>query len=149
VKRTPWWTWFTLFAACSAGFAYLSTRPTTSQATVDERLSFDRTEYDFGTLGQMEARVASFQLTNQFLKPVELLEPQTGCSCQTATIEKKNLAPGESTIVKVAWNSAQSRGRVRHPIFLAGRLTIARGTQIQLPSAFEEPLKLSRRMPCT
>ncbi len=65
-------------------------------------------EYDFGTVVQGEKVKHNFVVTNTGEGKLIINNVHASCGCTAALPEKKELAPGESTNIKVEFNS---RGR--------------------------------------
>ena len=53
---------------------------------------------------------ADFEFRNSGNYPVKILRLHSSCSCTTASIEKKTIAPGESVIVKTTTRVKKSPG---------------------------------------
>ena len=66
--------------------------------------------HDFGTIEQGETVTHVFVLTNNGGDLLTILNVQTSCGCTAAQPEKNELAPGESTNLKVTFNSAGRQG---------------------------------------
>jgi len=65
-------------------------------------------EYDFGTVVQGEKVKHNFVITNSGESKLIIDNVHASCGCTAALPEKKELMPGESTNIKVEFNS---RGR--------------------------------------
>ena len=66
--------------------------------------------HDFGTIEQGEKVTHVFVLTNNGGDLLTILNVQTSCGCTAAKPEKNELAPGESTNLKVTFNSTGRHG---------------------------------------
>lgn len=78
---------------------------------VTEELVVTPSVHDFGTVGQNETLPAEFTVTNNYRRPVHIVEVTKLCSCVQPTLAKTDLAPGESTTVQVGWRTHGKRGR--------------------------------------
>ncbi len=75
------------------------------------RLSFNRTNFDFGKLQKDAVAETTFLLTNTGKSPLNLRKITTNCGCTVAEMEKMDLAPGESSSMKVKFDTARRKGR--------------------------------------
>lgn len=74
-------------------------------------IKFDKTEYDFGTVTDGEIIETVFTLTNTGKSPLVITDAKTTCGCTVPTWPKdKPIAPGESTEIKVKFNTAGKGG---------------------------------------
>ncbi len=74
-------------------------------------IKFDKTEYDFGTVIDGEIIETVFTLTNVGKSALVITDAQTTCGCTVPTWPKdKPIAPGESTEIKVKFNTAGKGG---------------------------------------
>ncbi|MGL6073365.1 MAG: DUF1573 domain-containing protein [Fimbriiglobus sp.] len=65
---------------------------------------------DLGVIPQGDVAEASFTITNHHGLPLIIDNTWAFCGCTTPTVEKNNLAPGESTIVRSKWSTKGLRG---------------------------------------
>jgi Protein of unknown function (DUF1573) len=75
------------------------------------KLVIQQTEYDFGDIKQGEKVTHMFVLTNGGGDLLKLTNIHASCGCTAALPEKDELGPGESTNLKVTFNSAGRFGR--------------------------------------
>jgi hypothetical protein len=75
------------------------------------RIAFDRTMQDFGTIKQGEVVSTTFTFTNTGRSTLNIRETKANCGCTVSEPEKTTLAPGESSILRVTFDSAGRRGR--------------------------------------
>lgn len=74
-------------------------------------IKFDKTEYDFGTVIDGEIIETVFTLTNTGKSPLVITDAKTTCGCTVPSWPKdKPIAPGESTEIKVKFNTAGKGG---------------------------------------
>ena len=74
--------------------------------------------YDFGKKPNTASLSHTFLLTNVGQAPLEIKKVRTGCGCVTRRLEKKTLAPGESTGLEIALNLKNRSGKQRRTIYV-------------------------------
>ncbi len=93
-----------------------SIAPLAAQATAaDEvfaRIEFEETIFDFGTMYQHEEVTHLFKFRNVGAAPLKIGKVKSTCGCTAAMPEKRELAPGEETNLKVTFRSGTFRDRV-------------------------------------
>lgn len=77
---------------------------------VGPRISVQLIEHNFGDIIQGQVAAHSFKLSNVGGDILKINEVRPTCGCTAAQPEKKELAPGESTTIKVEFNSAGRLG---------------------------------------
>jgi hypothetical protein len=75
------------------------------------KIVLQQTSYDFGTIKQGEVATHDFVLSNSGGDLLKISNVSASCGCTAAAPEKKELAPGESTNLKVSFNSAGRQGK--------------------------------------
>jgi hypothetical protein len=90
-------------------FALAKSRP--GQPLPKEDLLIDREEIDLGELLQKQDVKGTFRLTNGFSQPLKVLGVHTSCGCAGYTLDSRELAPGESARLELAWNTETARNR--------------------------------------
>jgi len=75
------------------------------------RVQFDATEYNYGKIKAGEKVTHEFRLTNAGKKPLLIRKVKASCGCTAAMPEKSDLKPGESTTIKVVFDSTGRAGR--------------------------------------
>ena len=74
-------------------------------------ISFDKTEYDFGTVTDGEVIQTTFTLKNVGKSPLVITDAKTTCGCTVPTWPKnKPVMPGESTEIEVKFNTSGKGG---------------------------------------
>lgn len=68
-------------------------------------LSFAKKEHDFGTINDHSEVSHSFTFTNTGKSPLVIKKTKANCGCTASEPAKKTLAPGESSSIKVTFNS--------------------------------------------
>ncbi len=69
--------------------------------------------FDFGKMERGEHRKHGFVFTNTGDAPLALKAGQPSCKCTVSEIEKKVIAPGESTTVVLEWHTEDTSGAFR------------------------------------
>lgn len=78
--------------------------------------------YSFGTVYQGAVLTHSFDITNRYKEELELVDIKSSCSCTTILIGDKTLSPGESTILKMEFNTKEYTGNREVHTFLTGKI---------------------------
>lgn len=74
-------------------------------------MTFDETEYDFGTIKQGEVVEHTFTFTNTGKSPLVIESASATCGCTAPEPPKEPIAPGEKSSIKVKFNSAGKMGQ--------------------------------------
>lgn len=98
--------------------------------------SWTTKDYDFGTVPDGDTVRYDYVITNTGRKPLLLIGSETDCGCTVPVYKDKPIAPGQSEIVQVQFNSTGKVGRVdkkisiftntvpgRHTLQLSGIVT--------------------------
>lgn len=80
---------------------------------VGPKIVVNPNEYDFGTVTSGEKVKSDFLVTNTGDDLLKIIDVKASCGCTAALPEKTELEPGESTKIKVEFNS---RGRSGHQV---------------------------------
>lgn len=72
---------------------------------IGPKISFQQTEYDFGDVVQGEKVHYNFIVTNTGGAVLEITNVRAACGCTAVLPDKRELKPGESTNIKVEFNS--------------------------------------------
>lgn len=83
---------------------------TESELAQAPKLEVDRMAHDFGAVRQGNVVETQFTLTNSGKTELILRNTQANCGCTVSTPEKTTLLPGESTSLKVSFNSEGRQG---------------------------------------
>ncbi len=84
---------------------------TEAQLAEAPRAQFDRTDYDYGKIKAGDQVTYEFRLTNVGKKPLIIRKVKASCGCTAATPDKSELKSGESTSIKVTFDSTGRAGR--------------------------------------
>ncbi|MCS7163248.1 MAG: DUF1573 domain-containing protein [Bacteroidia bacterium] len=75
------------------------------------RAQFEATSYDYGKIRAGEKVTHEFRLTNGGKKPLIIRKVKASCGCTAVAPDKSTLQPGESTVIKVTFDSTGRSGR--------------------------------------
>lgn len=81
-------------------------------------IHLDTDTVDFGNMNQLESRDTEVVITNKGGGMLVINEVKADCGCTVPTLTKKELGPGESTVMAVNFNSKQFHGNVVKMIHL-------------------------------
>ncbi|MCR4280467.1 MAG: DUF1573 domain-containing protein [Candidatus Komeilibacteria bacterium] len=85
-----------------AVLAYLNFADPTDKATV---LEFEEKSYDFGIVKQSGGTVShEFSFMNAGAEPVMITDVMTSCGCTAATVNVRQINPGEEAVLTVVFN---------------------------------------------
>lgn len=71
-------------------------------------MTFDKTEHDFGTIGQREPQQTLFKFTNTGNAPLVITAAKSTCGCTVPEVPKEPIAPGESGELLVKFDGSGS-----------------------------------------
>lgn len=74
-------------------------------------MTVENDAYDFGTVKEGEKVEHEFKFTNTGSAPLIISNVQASCGCTTPEYSKNPVAPGETGLVKVVFNSAGQLGK--------------------------------------
>ena len=74
-------------------------------------IEFDITEYDFGTVNEGEIVEAKFMVTNSGKTDLVISNVQPSCGCTVPVWPREPVAPGESGVIDVKFNSKGKKGK--------------------------------------
>ena len=101
-----------LLVAAGLGLATGWTLPTAAQVAIDQPIiTVEPQALDFGVMNQNESRQGEIIIRNIGGTPLNIREVKSDCGCTVPDVEKRDLAPGESTTLKVTFNSKKFEGR--------------------------------------
>ncbi len=75
------------------------------------KIFFPETKHDFGDVKQGETVSTDFAFTNKGKSELNIYKVKTSCGCTVSELQKSKLKPGESSTIKVTFNSAGHNGR--------------------------------------
>jgi len=74
------------------------------------KLKFEKNVHDFGTIKQNDVVTTEFLFTNTGKQELNIRKTKANCGCTASEPEKTTLEPGESSSIKVTFNSRGRRG---------------------------------------
>lgn len=81
-------------------------------------ISFDKKEYDFGTVNEGEIIKTTFKVTNAGKTDLVIVNAQPSCGCTVPTWPKDPIKPGESGDIYVEFNTAGKPNRQNKTVTL-------------------------------
>ncbi len=85
---------------------------------IGPKIVVQQSEHDFGDIVQGEKVTHNFTVTNTGGDVLEITNVRASCGCTAALPEKKDLAPGESTNIKVEFNSLGRIGKQNKTVYV-------------------------------
>jgi uncharacterized cupredoxin-like copper-binding protein len=85
---------------------------------VGPKASSQQMEYDFGNIEQGKVVTHNFILVNNGGDSLKIFDVHASCGCTAAKPDKTELAPGESTNIKVDFNSAGKSGKQEKYVYV-------------------------------
>jgi hypothetical protein len=85
---------------------------------IGPKASVQQTEYDFGTIVQGKIARHNFVLINSGGDLLKITDVHASCGCTAAKPDKNELAPGESTNIKVEFNSTGRMGKQEKYVYV-------------------------------
>ena len=90
---------------------------TEPQDTVNvPRMAFEKSTYDFGTVGEGQMVTHSFEFTNEGTVPLLISSARSTCGCTVPEWPKEAIEPGGSAAISVRFNTKYRSGRQTKPI---------------------------------
>ncbi|PHR69870.1 MAG: hypothetical protein COA67_09160 [Lutibacter sp.] len=94
-----------------------------NQSSIDESnsndfpvMTFEEREHDFGTIRQGDKVSTFFKFTNTGNAPLLISDIKAKCGCTVPDWTKETIAPGDSGMFKVDFNSRGKKNRIRQVI---------------------------------
>jgi hypothetical protein len=91
------------------------------KARVDQpapQITFEKTVYDFGEVSSSKKCTGQFKFTNTGNAPLRITEVKKCCGA-VVTLDKKELAPGESGALKVEYNTGRGAGAMMRQLHVS------------------------------
>ena len=100
--------------------AYPDNKPTLSGIPIDSSFhpaaNFPETEHNFGSIKQGQVVECFFIIKNSGNTTLIIKDIRTSCGCTAAVVKKKELLPGDSSQIRVQFDSAGLNGKVNRVI---------------------------------
>ena len=81
-------------------------------------ISFDKSEYDFGTVDEGEIVETTFKVTNSGQTDLVIIDARVTCGCTVPVWPKEPIKPGETEDIKVKFNTSGKPNRQQKNITL-------------------------------
>lgn len=81
-------------------------------------VKFDKTEFDFGKITQGDKPETTFTVTNVGKYDLVITDAHGSCGCTVPEVSKKPIAPGDSTVIKVKFDSTGKQGLTEKTVFV-------------------------------
>ena len=91
---------------------------TSEELALAPRLEIKNPSYDFGTIREGETVTCEFLITNTGRSKLNIRQTRATCGCTVSKPEKSNLKAGESSIIKVSFDSARRSGEQNKTIMV-------------------------------
>jgi len=82
------------------------------------KLVLSQEHWDFGTILHPQKAELTLELTNAGTAELRITDIKSSCSCTVAQPDKRVLAPGESTSLKIVYDSKNKQGKVQAQVVL-------------------------------
>jgi len=111
----------------------------------NEKLSFNETDHNFGTIGDKEGSVSfDFVVTNKSDAPLLITNVQVTCGCTSPAWTKEPIAPGKTGTISIAFSPANQRGQFIKPVTVftnqSSQITLRiRGDVVKSENIVKEP----------
>ncbi len=123
---------------CSVFLLVLACRNTQAKTYQGPHISFDKTEYDLGRIGQNGEYGFSFTFTNTGSDTLNILDVKSSCGCTVVERGKDTLEPGESSEIKGTFYSLKYKGRLVRAISVKSNDPDNREVILYINSIIEE-----------
>ena len=87
-------------------------------STSDAKMDFEETEWNFGEITQGESVDYAFKFTNTGSEPLIISNAKGSCGCTVPVWPRVPLAPGESGVIDVKFNSKGKKGKQNKKVTL-------------------------------
>ncbi|MEZ7838726.1 MAG: DUF1573 domain-containing protein [Flavobacteriales bacterium] len=84
----------------------------------DAKMEFEATEWNFGEITQGESVEYAFEFTNTGSEPLIITNAKGSCGCTVPVWPREPVAPGESGVVDVKFNSKGKKGKQNKKVTL-------------------------------
>lgn len=81
-------------------------------------VSFDKSEYDFGTVNEGEIVETTFKVTNSGTTDLVIIDARVTCGCTVPVWPKEPIKPGQTEDIKVKFNTSGKPNRQQKNITL-------------------------------
>lgn len=108
------------------------------------KMEFEAYDWDFGKITQGEKVEHTFKFTNTGTEPLVISDAKGSCGCTVPSYPKEPIPPGESSEIRVAFNSKGKKGVQRKSVNITANTTPNRTTlnitsEVLVPGEEEAP----------
>lgn len=117
---------------------------TTDIVTAPTSMKFEEEAYEFGTISQGEKVYHSFKFTNTGEADLVISSAKGSCGCTVPTYPKEPIAPGETGVIEVVFDSNGKKGSQHKKVFITANTdpssnVIAIKGEVLAPETEEQP----------
>lgn len=105
---------FSILLIATAGM--LVAQNSVQEEAKPEKLLFDKTTHDFGTLKEGDPAVYTFKFTNKSNKDISLLNVKPSCGCTTPSYTKDIVKPGATGEIQISYATTGRPGPINKSI---------------------------------
>jgi hypothetical protein len=87
-------------------------------ASIGPRISFDKPDFDFGTIYQEENVTHEFTFKNAGDAPLKLGKISSSCGCTAAYPSGQEIAPGKTGSIRITFSAGRMRNKVSKHIYI-------------------------------
>ncbi len=114
-------------------------------------IKWEKTEHDFGTINQGDKVETVFKFTNVGKGSLVITKARSSCGCTVPTWPTEAVKPGESSEIKVVFNSSGKKNKVTKVVTLTtntekGAETVKIKTFVNAPKNPKRNIKSKQRM---
>lgn len=91
---------------------------TSEELALTPRLKIEKPEHDFGEIAQGRSVTNKFVISNTGKTALNIRQTKASCGCTASKPEKSTLKPGESSTIKVTFDSEGRSGEQSKTIFV-------------------------------
>ena len=114
------------------------------------KIVFKTDKWDFGKIKQGKEATYEFAFKNEGDEVLQIGNVESSCGCTAILVSNKKVAPGESGVIKVTFNSTGYAGEVVKYIYVESNDAANRRSQLKIEAAIDVPpqpkIDLSRYM---
>lgn len=105
------------------------------------KLTLDTTEIDLGEIFSGETAKARITLKSTGTSPLKIVRINTSCGCTTVKQPSTDIAPGESGVLEVEFNSSGFRGKSVKYVYIESNDPVNQYTSVTLAATIREELE--------
>jgi hypothetical protein len=108
---------FSLLAGCQQQTKMAEGPAATAESKAGPKIEFESMVYDFGKVGPRKKLLGEFKFTNTGDAPLKITKVEKCCGAVTE-LDKNELAPGESGVLKVQYTSSRTAGKINKKLYV-------------------------------